>query len=654
VTTEAFLFPMDYTSRDYLSLREDLINVIKSRIPEWQADDPTDFGVALVEAFAYMGDILNYYIDRAAAETFLGTAAQRQSLLNIASLLGYSPAGRTAATVPLLFVNNGSVAATIAAGSQVSTVIKVGDSNVPLTFEVQANPSSGDGSWSVGPSGGSALITAVEGITITNKILGMSTGYSSQALVLRDYPLINRSLSIRIGSSVGASVAYTYVQNLYDATPTDKVFTYRTDDRGVTTVIFGDGVSGAVPPLGQNVYATYRLGGGVLGNISHGLTFSPVGFTFPGTITNQVQATGGADEESNEHIRQSAFAAFRTRNSAVTKQDFQDLALADNRVSKSKARGNSFGNILVYVAPTSSGDRKTDPQPGYDAYNVVSKARSGNVVTLVLAETPQFTTAMSIDIAGMGSPYDGTATRAVTLTDAGDLVTLNGHGMLNGYPVVFESITSTTGISAGTTYYVVSSTTNTFQVSATVGGTALALTTNGSGVLRGVGIVANAITYTVGSLATVATTPASGIANAGELSAFATTRAAIQADLQSKGVVGTIVSVYPPRYYDIAVTVDIGVKPQFRQTTAVAAVKTALGSLFNYNAVGFNQSVRPQELLASLINMVEEIQYATVTLYASPGGSSTTLVQSSADQILRLLDGNLTVTVNVADPGIAA
>jgi len=51
---------IDYTSRDYYSLREDLILRVKESLPAWNGDDPADFGVALVESFAYMGDVVNY------------------------------------------------------------------------------------------------------------------------------------------------------------------------------------------------------------------------------------------------------------------------------------------------------------------------------------------------------------------------------------------------------------------------------------------------------------------------------------------------------------------------------------------------------------------------------------------------------------------
>ena len=71
----------------------------------------------------------------------------------------------------------------------------------------------------------------------------------------------------------------------------------------------------------------------------------------------------------------------------------------------------------------------------------------------------------------------------VTFTDAGDLVTRNNHGYQNGDVVSFFNIVSTTGLTAGQYYYVISATTNTFQVSLTQGGSAVALTNNGSGTL---------------------------------------------------------------------------------------------------------------------------------------------------------------------------
>ncbi len=79
--------PIDYTSRDYAAFRQDMIDAIPTRLPEWTSRSPNDFGITLIELFAYMGDILSFYGDRIANEAFLETATLRSSVLKIAAML---------------------------------------------------------------------------------------------------------------------------------------------------------------------------------------------------------------------------------------------------------------------------------------------------------------------------------------------------------------------------------------------------------------------------------------------------------------------------------------------------------------------------------------------------------------------------------------
>lgn len=72
----------------------------------------------------------------------------------------------------------------------------------------------------------------------------------------------------------------------------------------------------------------------------------------------------------------------------------------------------------------------------------------------------------------------------VTFQDTGDTVTLNGHGLKNGTIVSFATVVTTTGISTSTNYYVINATANTFQVSSTFGGSALPLTSDGTGTMN--------------------------------------------------------------------------------------------------------------------------------------------------------------------------
>jgi len=71
----------------------------------------------------------------------------------------------------------------------------------------------------------------------------------------------------------------------------------------------------------------------------------------------------------------------------------------------------------------------------------------------------------------------------VTFTDIGDLVTRTAHGYTDNMRVRFFNITTTTGIVNAQFYFVINATADTFQVSATAGGSAIALTNNGTGQL---------------------------------------------------------------------------------------------------------------------------------------------------------------------------
>lgn len=73
------------------------------------------------------------------------------------------------------------------------------------------------------------------------------------------------------------------------------------------------------------------------------------------------------------------------------------------------------------------------------------------------------------------------ARHAVTLQDSGDTVTHTAHGHADGEAVMFAEVNTTTGITAWTTYYLRDVATDTYNLAAAPGGSALALTTNGTG-----------------------------------------------------------------------------------------------------------------------------------------------------------------------------
>ena len=82
-----------------------MLELALEKLPAWSDHSPNDLGVVLLELFAYMGDILHYYQDRIANESYLETAAERRSVMNLLRLIGYElrPPQPASADLTLLF-----------------------------------------------------------------------------------------------------------------------------------------------------------------------------------------------------------------------------------------------------------------------------------------------------------------------------------------------------------------------------------------------------------------------------------------------------------------------------------------------------------------------------------------------------------------------
>ncbi|MCP2259141.1 putative baseplate assembly protein [Streptoalloteichus tenebrarius] len=81
---------VNYTARDYESLRRLLLDRLMLTVPEWVERHAPDLGVTLVEVLAYVGDQLSYYQDAVATEAYLDTARRRVSVRRHARLVDYA------------------------------------------------------------------------------------------------------------------------------------------------------------------------------------------------------------------------------------------------------------------------------------------------------------------------------------------------------------------------------------------------------------------------------------------------------------------------------------------------------------------------------------------------------------------------------------
>jgi predicted phage baseplate assembly protein len=118
---------------------------------------------------------------------------------------------------------------------------------------------------------------------------------------------------------------------LLNSQPDDQVYRVEIDDAGEATVVFGDGTFGAAPSPVSVVTASYRAGGGAVGNVGAGtLTEASSATAMPWliSVTNPVAATGGRDLESGDHARRIGPATFHQPLVAVTASDYESAATA--------------------------------------------------------------------------------------------------------------------------------------------------------------------------------------------------------------------------------------------------------------------------------------------------------------------------------------
>jgi hypothetical protein len=340
-----------YTNKDYESLRRELLARVPQLTDRWTDFNASDLGVVLLELFCGIGDMLAYYLDAQAAEAFLPTARQRQNVINLCKLISYRLDTPVAATTTLRFALAAPLDEdlTIPAGTACRARLEDGD----VEFETALD--------AVIPRGRTEVdVDARQGRRKSESFTG--NGEPGQRLVLAGKRIAQGSIRVRIQER-----EWTEVAHFQESDAGSLHFQTETDALDETTIVFGDGVHGAVPPPGEPVEVEYLETLGAAGNLGPNLVTEVLdavyldGAQVALSVTNPAPATNGADRETLEHARRQAPAELRSLWKAVTKEDYKALAEGFPGVAKAQILDvNDCGNIRYYqvnlaVAPDGGG-----------------------------------------------------------------------------------------------------------------------------------------------------------------------------------------------------------------------------------------------------------------------------------------------------------
>ncbi|MES3153138.1 baseplate J/gp47 family protein [Sphingomonas faeni] len=364
---------IDYTNKDYQSLRRAMLDLARYRIPEWTDHTPSDVGILLVDMFAYMGDIILYYQDRIASEMFPGTAVERRSLVQLLRLIGYELAPPAPARADLLltfeFPSIAPVATTTIVSGTLFTAAGVGDTTIEFSYlgptlgiDLRSDQAAPAPAVRPNTERASVRLPVVQAGAEAQIAIGSSTGEPNQLFAIDRAPLLAETLTVEIdegGNWVRWDRRDSFLYSEDDAgrlllSPADaRDYTLTFDDAGLARIGTGDGQFGRIPPPGSNsVRATFRVGGGAAGNVAAGaIARAKSAIPLLVVVTNPMAASGGTDAEDAASGARLGPAVYRSNRRAVTLDDYEAQALRAGGVAKVKARSRSWNLIEVIVAP---------------------------------------------------------------------------------------------------------------------------------------------------------------------------------------------------------------------------------------------------------------------------------------------------------------
>lgn len=361
--------------RAFLDLVTEARERIRRSCPDWTDLSAHDPGMALLEAFAYLTEVMIYRLNQLPEKAYV-------AFLNLLGVTRHPP---TAAWADVRFSRTGPDrgAVRVPAGTRVAAAR--GADPRPVVF-VTTEPA-------LLPAGDTEVTVRVHHCEpVEAELLGTGTGQAGQVFRADRAPLTRTAEaldlllgvevptgSVELGAAAREHEGRTYeiwrpVDSFAGVGPQAKVylvdrasgvvtFAPALDLRppaapdaaagpGALDAVAGPGVEGApgpttvaaVPPAGRQIRLWYRSGGGPAGNVAAG-TLTSLRDPLPGLrVDNPEPAGGGRDLESLESALARGPYEFFAQQRAVTARDYEILAAGSGAV----ARARAFTRAAVY------------------------------------------------------------------------------------------------------------------------------------------------------------------------------------------------------------------------------------------------------------------------------------------------------------------
>ena len=438
------LVPTVYPGLDFDTISDDLTLQLQAAFSNVYNDFAiSSLGVTLQDIIAYGLDILSFYLDRRATDTYLATARTPNALTTLTRQLGYKIKGAVPATVDLNVLLAGTPPSFLV---PVSPQFQFQGPN-SLVFEVSEavtlyNPAS--------PAVGTtipAVVPCYQGQTITENFV--SNGTPNQSFSMHQLPT---GLYVAQGTVQVVVGGVTWFESDFLTYAQTNQFEFDYIDTP-PTLNFGDGSAGNIPPAGASIVVTYVATAGQTGAVtaSTGDNTIITGPVTPLTVNFQTinlnitnPASGpGFNPESTSHIQATAPFSFKSRDVAVTGEDY--FAQANSYADP------VFGTVAAAEAISArSAAQDLAFQQAISNLTIDVVSQQNAVASLGAVSTNNGTSTISIVASASNMTVSGMIGNIFTPASVGNSLGLSGcsNAGNNGVFLIISILMNTAGTSA--------------------------------------------------------------------------------------------------------------------------------------------------------------------------------------------------------------
>ena len=304
--------------------------------------------IIILSLFAAIAEVLHYYVDNMARETFLSTARRYDSVVKHGALVDYHARAAIAATVDVILSRS-------ITGNSIGAKLTIPQGTLFTDQSGNSWLSARDVTWYSNVT--TCRVPIIQHEKYTTSALNNMVIPTGDRVQLNLGTLPNGkyyehgSMSLQIGGE-----SWVLVETFAKSKPTDKHFMVSVDESLNPYIMFGDGTFGKKPAAGAKITnVVFYLTNGTLGNVkSNTITSVPSVISSSitdATVSNAYDAGGGSNYENFTMLKEHIPLSVKTLGVAITKEDFESLAMLVDGVNKAKADYECGRKLTVYISP---------------------------------------------------------------------------------------------------------------------------------------------------------------------------------------------------------------------------------------------------------------------------------------------------------------